>query len=740
MDTNDYSAKLLWLMYRNARNLLPYRARMENLTWRMMSVKKNKNARNLRRLVSSKVDLSSFITSPILEQIGAVDSPQTNVSAEEFDYVAHIRRMSRDVKGLPKTQPQPLNRKRPASSLPFLLATNVPQSRTASAASRPSISGATPIGAHLNLSAALKDSTVPSHLYGQGHTPNQMQGQLQSHDHGFAFLLDPLAFEGPNQNFSTDGKYGLLNDHTLQAYAESLTNSVNLREMPSTNSSHSGEKPSQQFPTAPFDGSHSHGQANMRFSASAGAPSHFEQNLAMSAKNNSNTNLHRQSVNTRGHHGLGAPSIHTPTSLLPPQNNAGQILLLPGGLLARGTPSLLYDPSYFPYPVAPSAILLGSLARQDHSLVNVANHFTDLRLQTPYDYDDLASVVSVSNLGFPTGSYDQYGQNSINMSLIDPGSASVPDTDPSMFFEAQGRHSLFAPSQNNHQYPQAASLGTSWAESYFDDTPPPGSVPTSVSGLTPVTGKQSMLPKKKTKKIKTKKTSESSLSKSAGLNGLQSGPGSNSRAGSSTTVTPANASAQAAPTNSNTQCANCHTKTTPLWRRNPQGEPLCNACGLFLKLHGTVRPLSLKTDVIKKRQRGQGQSISRKGSLLSVATAAMTNSRQQASQNKALGARDGDDFNPTPVNKGASKANTTSILRSKLISKVAAETSKTPKTLKSAGRNEPQPNGTPDDASAFMNELTKDGDWQHIPQKDILMDETEHEESKNQWDWLSMTL
>ncbi|KAI8093566.1 uncharacterized protein BX664DRAFT_329987 [Halteromyces radiatus] len=52
-----------------------------------------------------------------------------------------------------------------------------------------------------------------------------------------------------------------------------------------------------------------------------------------------------------------------------------------------------------------------------------------------------------------------------------------------------------------------------------------------------------------------------------------------------------------------TQCSNCNTQTTPLWRRNAQGQPLCNACGLFLKLHGVVRPLSLKTDVIKKRNR-----------------------------------------------------------------------------------------------------------------------------------------
>jgi len=33
-------------------------------------------------------------------------------------------------------------------------------------------------------------------------------------------------------------------------------------------------------------------------------------------------------------------------------------------------------------------------------------------------------------------------------------------------------------------------------------------------------------------------------------------------------------------------CSNCHTTTTTLWRRNNQGEPVCNACGLYFKLHG----------------------------------------------------------------------------------------------------------------------------------------------------------
>ncbi|KAI8073016.1 hypothetical protein BC940DRAFT_226079, partial [Gongronella butleri] len=57
-----------------------------------------------------------------------------------------------------------------------------------------------------------------------------------------------------------------------------------------------------------------------------------------------------------------------------------------------------------------------------------------------------------------------------------------------------------------------------------------------------------------------------------------------------------------------TRCTNCDTSNTPLWRRDANGAPLCNACGLFYKLHGTVRPLSLKTDVIKKRNRGPSSS------------------------------------------------------------------------------------------------------------------------------------
>ncbi|KAJ1964575.1 hypothetical protein IWQ62_002895 [Dispira parvispora] len=50
-------------------------------------------------------------------------------------------------------------------------------------------------------------------------------------------------------------------------------------------------------------------------------------------------------------------------------------------------------------------------------------------------------------------------------------------------------------------------------------------------------------------------------------------------------------------------CAHCETSITPLWRRDEEGATLCNACGLYYKLHQSKRPLSLKSDVIRKRQR-----------------------------------------------------------------------------------------------------------------------------------------
>ena len=54
-----------------------------------------------------------------------------------------------------------------------------------------------------------------------------------------------------------------------------------------------------------------------------------------------------------------------------------------------------------------------------------------------------------------------------------------------------------------------------------------------------------------------------------------------------------------------TKCVNCMTLKTSLWRKDDEGRPVCNACGLYYKLHGVKRPASWRRDVTSSRKRNK---------------------------------------------------------------------------------------------------------------------------------------
>ncbi|KAI9596896.1 hypothetical protein BDF19DRAFT_421394 [Syncephalis fuscata] len=93
------------------------------------------------------------------------------------------------------------------------------------------------------------------------------------------------------------------------------------------------------------------------------------------------------------------------------------------------------------------------------------------------------------------------------------------------------------------------------------------------------------------------------------------------------------------------QCANCQCVHTPSWRRNESGTGvLCNACGLYQRLHGRPRPWFIDIDGVVKVRRPR-RSSSHRSTELSVKQSRKkrdTSNKNRTSYKK----HDNDDANP----------------------------------------------------------------------------------------------
>ena len=97
-------------------------------------------------------------------------------------------------------------------------------------------------------------------------------------------------------------------------------------------------------------------------------------------------------------------------------------------------------------------------------------------------------------------------------------------------------------------------------------------------------------------------------------------------------------------------CTNCGTTTTTLWRRNAEGEPVCNACGLYHKLHGVNRPLAMRKDGIQTRKRKPKSNSAAAAAVAAVAAAAANHT------NSVAGAASMDSINHHHHHNGSSSS------------------------------------------------------------------------------------
>lgn len=629
----------------------------------------------------SMSDITGLLSSPLLNQPGLsdLDLPlllKVDPGHDEFDYVAHIRQIGQDYENSSMNgSPNRSSRTNPSGPLSSSGKAGSISSEASRKRPAPFLPMVQPAAPHLNLSAALKNPQAPQ-------APQAAPKHIQEPDfgldpldlgtdNGFSFSLDPLAFEGPNDTFR-------------QTYTNGLSQLMGAFE----------KIPSRNHHKASLDSSQATLTEARGYASSAPRPI----NISSLAR-------------------LFEPPSKRQTPLLLFDPAYAQ---MPGSI--PGSVSGSISGSFSHHSVGPSSFMTNSFARQDNSLVSVAEYFgNDSHWNSPYDLDEGLGLGSVPGLVAYVAA-DTPNAQPISRSGLTV--LSMHDHPPSSYTDKEtfGRPQLSA----------TPSYLNSWNDSFFDDAPMTGSAATSVSRpAMPARNSFQGVQRPSSIKRKDSRPRKDSIKESSEQRTARA------------LSTPGNNNLQ----NGRVECTNCHTRTTPLWRRNPEGEPLCNACGLFLKLHGTVRPLSLKTDVIKKRAR---TDKSKKGE--TKKNGDLKKDNKKASDKKNEKKNDGDDSNPTPYDKelkksqgGSAKAKAKDPKRKPVLTPphTTALKQNTPSqpSLLSPQRGRSSSSSSPvlwtqrSQVSDF-NSVIKEEELPAIDEKNAF----ERQEEDGKWDWLSMTL
>ncbi|PWY83543.1 nitrogen regulatory protein area [Aspergillus heteromorphus CBS 117.55] len=631
LQRKDPLATQIWKLYSRTKAQLPNQERMENLTWRMMamSMKRKEQERvhqsrlaarhsisgpsgiaqlrltdrdplpshpstdlsvdpmNLDDFIATKGSEATSAAIPIKSRKDQIAEPtpvpasfphppQDQRKNSEFGYVPRrVRKTSIDDRQFFNLQVP--TRKRPAESSP-----QVPPVSNAMLAHDPDLSGGVPdytLDASSSAFAALHHNHHPSH---HNHTSPGVPFGLDT----YGLSEDPiLTSAGPYQTqftfsptdspMTSGNPFANLYAHTPVA---SSLNSTDFFSPPP-----SGYQSTASTPQPAYDGEHSmfFDMPSVDTRTQRRVPNYVTQRSNLSASLQPRY-MFNQSQD-QSHHGGHASSMHSPGYPIPQPQHVDPTQVLGPGDFSTG---------------ASHAAMFSFGADSDNEDED-GNQFSDRAgLPMPTDLDDAADLNGGMqwDAQFPGSFHSLPGFSAQHRKHVTIGSADMMDT-PSEWNQngslgrTHGSAASVSEVRNREQDPRRQKIARTAS------TPnAPQLLRQSMNGGThtspntpPESGLNSAVPSRP-------------ASPGGSKSGESSGP---------------------------TTCTNCFTQTTPLWRRNPEGQPLCNACGLFLKLHGVVRPLSLKTDVIKKRNRSSANSLA-VGTSRSSKKSARKNSVQQA--------------------------------------------------------------------------------------------------------------